>query len=517
MTDQQTPPTEAALFTTIRRWGITRGDERVLGGVVAGLAARLNWALGWTRVGVVAGAILLNGIVLLAYAAAWALLPDRHGRIIIQDFGRGVPNVGALIGIGVIGFFGLFGLGGSWGLGGGWPWDGSWPWGDGNAIAGFGRAFAGVLTVVVPLAVVGGLIALIVVISRRNRDDGPAPDGTPPVYAAPPAWAADKQRERAAAAAGTAAATSAPAPAPQSAASPPPGTSASGQTAYPQAAPATPLGGPPVPPTPMAPPPPPRPPRVPGAGAPFGLLTLAWLFISAAGVAWAAWQDRLVVHPLIAWFAVFLTGLGLILVLVSLAGRRLGFLAFLSAALLIPAGVLIVQADAIRDGWGEGWFPHVEVIRDGGEVVRVEIGDGEIVIGDVPTTAPEPTSTPFANIAAGFDGDYDEVVMPAVCYASDEAPGADGLSRAVITYDEVAASVTLQATAEHTTLRVPQGTSVSVSAPEDIVAQVYWPDRGLACDVSGAEFAATADGPVLSVEPSSDTGWSIIVIEEVSS
>src|SRR5690554_2679962 len=103
-------PREAGFFTAIRQWGITRGDNGFLGGVVDGLANRVGMATGPARIIVVVAAIFLNGIVLLAYAAGWALLPDRKGNIIIQNFGRGVPNVGALIGIGIMGLLGVGGL-----------------------------------------------------------------------------------------------------------------------------------------------------------------------------------------------------------------------------------------------------------------------------------------------------------------------------------------------------------------------------------------------------------------------
>ena len=48
--------------------------------------------------------------MLLAYAAAWALLPDRRGNIIVQNFGRGIPNVGALVGIAILTLIGVGGF-----------------------------------------------------------------------------------------------------------------------------------------------------------------------------------------------------------------------------------------------------------------------------------------------------------------------------------------------------------------------------------------------------------------------
>lgn len=506
MTDQQTPPTEAAFFTTIRGWGITRGDSRMLGGVVSGLTQRLGWsALGWTRVGVVAAALLLNGIVLLAYAAAWALLPDRQGRIIAQDFGRGAPNVGALIAIGVVAVFGMIGLDDSWGPWGASPW-GAWPVdGAGEPARTALGVIATVLAVLIPLAIVGGVIALIVVLSRRNGGgaggrpgpDAQAPDATPPVYAAPPAWAAERQRQRAASA------DSAP-------------QASAGWTA-PQA------GAPAPSAVPVAAPPRPRPPRVPGPGAPFGLLTLAWLVISAAGAAWAGWRDTLTVHPLIAWFALFVTGLGVIIALVALAGRRLGFLGFLSAMLLIPTGVMIAQADSVVDGWSDRWLPHLEVVRDGDDVVRVEIGDGDIVIGDpVPSTeatAVEETPTePGFDALAAFDGDYARIALPGGCSAIDAAPAGDGESRGLVSQVPLADDATATVTAQFTTVRVESDAGLVVALSAGQSASVHWPDRGVACEASDtAPLSLVNPGePVLTLDVESAEGHSTIVIEEVS-
>lgn len=531
MTDSQTPPTEAAFFTTIRGWGLTRAEDGVLGGVVAGLAHRLHWSLGWTRVGVVVGALILSGIVLIAYAAAWALLPDRQGRIIAQDFGRGVPNVGALIGIGVIGIIGLIGLGDRWG-----PWQaGPWSWDDIGAFDGGGvlRAFGILMAVLVPIVIVGGVITLIVVLTRRNRDQGaPRPDGEPPLYAQPPAWAAERQRQRAEAtqaavdaaeragreaeAAGVAAGAAAAEAAEQAQRAAHEATQAAPTWAAPAA-----QAPPPVPPRP------PRPPRVPGPGAAFGLLTLAWLVISAATVAAAEWQDQLAVHPLAAWFALFFTGLGVILVLVALTGRRLGFLAFLSAVLLVPAAVMIAGAEGIRDGWQAEWLPEIHVERDGDEVTRVEIGDGDLVF-DVPrpaeseqaTSAASPTSSPAEEQApvdaiGALDDTYSLLVVPSGCYAG-TAVDAAGASRGLVAPGVFTGERNATARAEVTTVRIPTGTGLAFELEDDATAVLVWDDRGFSCDIDagGGVAALTPGEPLLTLDVEADVRT--IVIEEVA-
>ncbi|WP_062528689.1 PspC domain-containing protein [Demequina rhizosphaerae] len=567
MTDQQTPPTEASFFTSIRRWGITRGDSRVLGGVASGIAERLGWSLGWTRVGVAAVALLTHGLGLLAYAAAWALLPDRQGRIIAQDFGRGVPNVGALIVIGILTVIGLIGLsdaGSPWAWGaGGWPGD--------FELGGPLRAIAAVLAVLIPLAIVGGVIALIVVLARRDRDrtggsggSAPRPDGTPPVYAVPPAWAAERQRQRAeaaayaaeAGAAAGAAATVAGAQAAQAARAAEQAAQEAAQAAsqaasqaatqaVPQWGPA-PAGGAPVPPAaPYAAPRPPRPPRVPGPGVAFWLLTLAWLVLSGAGTAWATWQDRIVVHPLIAWFALFVTGLGVILMLVALTGRRLGFLAFLSALLLVPVTAMIVEADEIRDGWADRYFPEVHVERDGDQVTRIEIGDGSITIGEDGVTigedgivigspppvesdasaAPEPSGEAEAepgteavevDAVAELEDTYALLFVPSAC-TDDVSVEADGSSRGLISTRGLEGERTVKPSAHVTTLRVDEGTGVAMELADDEAVRLVWADRGFACDVApGESFAALSLGdPLVTVDPTAEVQY--IVIEEVAS
>lgn len=545
MTDPQTPPTEAGFFTTIRGWNITRSDSRVFSGVASGLAEKLGWSIGWTRAGVVGLAILLNGLVLLAYAAAWALLPDRQGRIIIQDFGRGVPNVGALIGIGIFALLGLINLGDNRSPWNGWPWDMTgWPWDSGFASDGIFRVVGVALAVLIPLAIIAGVIVLIVVLARRGRADaggqyaagphGPTgPDGAPPVYAAPPAWAAERQRQRAAqweaagrqaneavataerkvedamgaaeraiddaaaraeAAAGAAAWSTTP---------PPPGAAPTPPPAY--------YAAPPAPPVP------PRTPRVPGPGAPFGLLTLAWLVISAAGTAWATWRDWLVVHPLVAWFALFVTGLGVILALVSLAGRKLGFLGFLSAMLLIPTAVMIIEAEEIRDGWADHYFPEIRIERDGEEVTGIDIGDGDIVIGEpVPESSTAvPAPGPTLDALAVFADDYAQVTLPAWCDAADEAPSTEGTTRALLSLTDATSDTRVTLDAQHTVLRVAAGTGVTVDV-DGAMGEIYWPSRGVWCELGSDSFSvANPDSPSITLASTAADEYYTIVIEEV--
>ncbi|HZJ39606.1 MAG TPA: PspC domain-containing protein, partial [Demequina sp.] len=176
-TPSEQQPREAAFFRAIREWGLTRGDNGFLGGVVDGLAQRVGMATVPARIIVVIAALILNGLLLLTYAAAWALLPDRRGNIIIQNFGRGMPNVSALIGIAIFTLFGMSGL------------DNSGPFNYGNfsfSDATPWSVIALIMGILVPLAFIGAVIWFIVTMARRPRNPvlgqpaaAPSPQGAP--------------------------------------------------------------------------------------------------------------------------------------------------------------------------------------------------------------------------------------------------------------------------------------------------------------------------------------------------
>lgn len=176
MTEQSQPPKEAAFFTTIRQWGLTRGEHGVVGGVVEGLGARVGMAAVPARLIVVLAWFLLSGLVMLGYAAAWGLLPDRRGNIIIQNFGRGVTNVGALLGIAVLTLFGFgrlsegpaFNVFG-WGVDP-FPWDNLF---SSNGTPGILRLLAVLFALFAALLFVAGVVVLIVWLVRRSKDSNP--------------------------------------------------------------------------------------------------------------------------------------------------------------------------------------------------------------------------------------------------------------------------------------------------------------------------------------------------------
>ncbi|CAM5491200.1 PspC domain-containing protein [Leifsonia shinshuensis] len=136
-------------FDWMRSLGVTRTDGWI-GGVCAGVAYRIGIDPLIVR-GIVVVAALLGAPAVLLYALAWALLPDRDGRIHLQrlfegEFEPPIVAIGVLVVLSLLPW-----SNGIWWFGGptGW-WDG------------FGRVFW-------TLVVLGAATALIVV-AARNAD-----------------------------------------------------------------------------------------------------------------------------------------------------------------------------------------------------------------------------------------------------------------------------------------------------------------------------------------------------------
>ncbi|GAB4099371.1 PspC domain-containing protein [Sinomonas halotolerans] len=72
-------------FSAIRSSGLRRGPRRMLGGVLAGLAAKANVDVAFVRIGFLL-LCLLPGPAFVAYLAAWILIPAQDGHIILEDF-----------------------------------------------------------------------------------------------------------------------------------------------------------------------------------------------------------------------------------------------------------------------------------------------------------------------------------------------------------------------------------------------------------------------------------------------
>ncbi|MDR6973024.1 PspC domain-containing protein [Leifsonia shinshuensis] len=154
-------------FDWMRGLGVVRSDGW-LGGVCAGIAYRLGIDPLIVR-GIVVVAGILGAPVLLLYAAAWALLPDRDGRIHLQSLFEGDFEP-PIVAIGVMLLLSLL------------PWTSGFWWAHGAFwdVSAWGDLVG---RLVWTLVVIGAVVALIVVAVRasESRSAGGAPQA---------AWAA---------------------------------------------------------------------------------------------------------------------------------------------------------------------------------------------------------------------------------------------------------------------------------------------------------------------------------------
>ncbi|WP_182111963.1 MULTISPECIES: PspC domain-containing protein [unclassified Actinotalea] len=125
------PPTGAppstgldSFFDSVRRLGVVRTQDRWIGGVAGGLAARFGIDPLVTR-GLLAVGVLLGGLGLVVYAIGWLLLPEQSdGRIHLQQLFRGDVDAAVVGGIAML----VAGLSASdgWGAGPWWGFDLGW-------------------------------------------------------------------------------------------------------------------------------------------------------------------------------------------------------------------------------------------------------------------------------------------------------------------------------------------------------------------------------------------------------
>lgn len=99
--DTTRPTTADRFFAAIRRSGIVRSHDRWVAGVAGGLAERT----GVNPLAVRAAFVVLSlfgGVGLGLYGIAWALLPDRTGRIEAQAAQRGDVSGALALAVGLV-------------------------------------------------------------------------------------------------------------------------------------------------------------------------------------------------------------------------------------------------------------------------------------------------------------------------------------------------------------------------------------------------------------------------------
>ena len=72
-------------FSIVRGFGLKRGPQRWLGGVLGGITAKLNVDVAYVRIAFLLFA-LLPGPALIFYLLAWVVLPDQRNVIPLQTF-----------------------------------------------------------------------------------------------------------------------------------------------------------------------------------------------------------------------------------------------------------------------------------------------------------------------------------------------------------------------------------------------------------------------------------------------
>ncbi len=105
-TNQSSAPDSSSFYRWIRGLGITRTQDRWVGGVAGGIARRTGLDLALVR-GLIVVLIIFGGVGVLLYGIAWALLPEPDGRIHVEQAGRGSWTTGltgatALVALGLL-------------------------------------------------------------------------------------------------------------------------------------------------------------------------------------------------------------------------------------------------------------------------------------------------------------------------------------------------------------------------------------------------------------------------------
>ena len=224
--------------------------------------------------------------------------------------------------------------------------------------------------------------------------------------------------------------------------------------------------------------------------------------ISAAITLYLDSSDQLAVFPWVAGGVMWVAGLGLILIINALRGRKAGFLGFVSVVALIPIGLTIAAAPEIREQyeggawWGWNW-------EDDGTYSCWSWGDDCTEVSVAPA---EPIYTPDPFDPSSSFLDYESVAINGSCYEQTD-PGTPDVT-GTVRLSSVDSDQTVTVTSTDTRLAIPRGTNLKIVATGGgdgaASATVAWEDRDVICDIQNvgapAVYLTAADSPVLTVE-----------------
>lgn len=311
----------AALFDSIRGSGITRPSQRWFGGVASGYASLMNVSPLLVRAGFIVLGIF-GGLGLILYGFSWMLLPESDdGRIHLQEAFSGRFD-GALALAAAITVTGILV--------------------SGSILGALSNTFAGAAVISGSVGILVAVILAILLtrhlIRRRRRHARPAPS------VSPGGTALDIDSPQLGSAVDPLAVTSSAGDARRENASRPPDVRGMWDGNPVENLPDSDLGGAstePVstPPVYMKAPPPSRR-RAPGPGARATSLSFAVVLLAAAGVL-AAWQRDIFAmsFPLIAIIGFALVGIGLVIAVLGVMGRRAGAINLLAVLAVFAGGI----------------------------------------------------------------------------------------------------------------------------------------------------------------------------------
>lgn len=200
---------------------------------------------------------------------------------------------------------------------------------------------------------------------------------------------------------------------------------------------------------------------------------------------------------------IFVTGLGVILIAVSLAGRKLGFLGFVGITSILPLLIFAGNADELRTAYAE----------HGG------ITTSDIYEEFIPTPSPIAPFDPTLK----FPGLYTDVYFDGYCQQGDwQDYGSSSVARLDLTGSGVGTpnDRTVDIAAEVTYVTIARGANITLTGDFNAPATVVFADRGFTCDFQNTDQKylelANPDLPTINLVVHDDQYTNTIVIKEVA-